>query len=261
MTGVDVEAVVLDAGILPTLIDDARAAVGRVAGKAPGRVLHARVTLDRAADPAVQRPAIAKAGLDVNGRLVRAHVAARTIQEAIDLLEARLRDQLEHLASQLHDRYKTPRTAAPGAWRHGTPPAHRPDFFPRAASERDLVRHRVFAPAPQTVDEALLDLDLLDADFHLFTEVTTGHDAVVQRCGPDGYGLSMAGGAAGHLPNPVRRLPAPAVMTVADARRELELAGMPFVFFVDAASGRGSVAYRRHDGHDGLIEAVPPRRT
>ena len=55
-----------------------------------GPVLFARVDLTMHADPARERPAFAKAELDVNGRVVRAHVAAATMFEAVDLLEARL---------------------------------------------------------------------------------------------------------------------------------------------------------------------------
>jgi ribosome-associated translation inhibitor RaiA len=77
----------------------AREKVAHVARLAPGPVLLARVRLARAADPGVERPAMAQATLDVDGRLVRAHAAARRMHEAVDLLEARLRDRLEHLAS------------------------------------------------------------------------------------------------------------------------------------------------------------------
>ncbi len=40
--------------------------------------------------------------------------------------------------------------------------------------------------APCTVDEAALEMDLLDYDFHLFTEKGTGSAGVVYRGGPDG---------------------------------------------------------------------------
>jgi ribosome-associated translation inhibitor RaiA len=61
-------------------------------------VLHARVRVIRHADPAVARPVVAQANLDVSGRLVRAQVEGATAQEAIDRLEARLRRQLGRIA-------------------------------------------------------------------------------------------------------------------------------------------------------------------
>jgi Sigma 54 modulation/S30EA ribosomal protein C terminus len=33
----------------------------------------------------------------------------------------------------------------------------------------------------------------------------------------------------------------------------LEASGQPFLFFVDAETGRGNVLYHRYDGHYGLI--------
>jgi ribosome-associated translation inhibitor RaiA len=58
-------------------------------------VLSARVVLSKAADPAVQRPAIAWAVVSVNGRIVRASGVGSTMREAIAQLVARLRIRLE----------------------------------------------------------------------------------------------------------------------------------------------------------------------
>jgi ribosome-associated translation inhibitor RaiA len=60
------------------------------------------------ADPAVERPAVAEATLEVNGHPLRAHAAADHLEEAVDLLEDRLRPQLEHLSSHLHTRQQRP---------------------------------------------------------------------------------------------------------------------------------------------------------
>lgn len=61
-------------------------------------VLSARVRLTQSADPAVERPAMAEANLDLNGRLLRARVVAPSMREAVDALNDRLRHQLERLA-------------------------------------------------------------------------------------------------------------------------------------------------------------------
>lgn len=62
----------------------------------------------------------------------------------------------------------------PHEWRHGAEPAHRPGHFPRPASERQVVRHKTFALTEEGVDEAAFDMEALDYDFHLFTDVETG---------------------------------------------------------------------------------------
>jgi ribosome-associated translation inhibitor RaiA len=74
--------------------------VARVAQRARGPILFAKVDLHDEANPSRSRPAEAKAVLDVNGSLVRAHLHAPTLHAAIDLLEDRLLHRLEHLSDR-----------------------------------------------------------------------------------------------------------------------------------------------------------------
>ena len=41
-----------------------------------------------------------------------------------------------------------------------------------------MIRHKSYAPGRLTPDEAAADAELLDYDFHLFTEKSTGQDSV-----------------------------------------------------------------------------------
>ena len=77
-------------------------------------ILSARVRLAVSADPAVERPATAQARLDLNGRLLRAHVAAPSMREAIDELNDRLREQLERLAPDWESKRGTAATRRAG---------------------------------------------------------------------------------------------------------------------------------------------------
>ncbi len=61
-------------------------------------VLHLRVTLTHKPDPAVAQAAVVEANLDLNGRLVRAHAARPSMQEAVDEVRDRLRDQVQRLS-------------------------------------------------------------------------------------------------------------------------------------------------------------------
>ena len=70
------------------------AKVRSVLGHVRRPVLSARVTLTMSADPAVARPAAAQATIDVNGRIVRAEAAGRTMRDAIELMADRLRARL-----------------------------------------------------------------------------------------------------------------------------------------------------------------------
>jgi ribosome-associated translation inhibitor RaiA len=252
----EVQVVMVGGSADPTVQAYARRKIGHLARLAPRPVLLARVRLGRMSGRAVNRHALAQATLDVNGRPVHAEVAAGELGEAVDLLEARLRARLEHLASHRRARHRQAGTAEPGRWRHGNLAGRRPAWSPRPAEERAVVRRRQPALTPVAVAEAALDLDLLGDDFSLFTETETGQDAVVWRQ-PDGaLGVAVAGErlpGLGGCGVPVRAAPAPPRLTVSEATRRLDLSGEPFVFFVDATTGRGSVAYRRNDGHYGLI--------
>jgi hypothetical protein len=237
---------VADKGLGEEVERHALEVVRGVARHASRPVLHGRVTLRVHADPAVERPAIAKAALDVGGRPVRAHVAAEQMVEAIDLLERRLRRNLEALEER--DRAHRPETGAepPGEWRHGSLPTARPDYFPRPPEERRLMRRKTFALAALAPAEAALELQLLDYDFHLFTNAETGEENVLHR-GEDGK-LELL------------QLASAPVLLPEDAIERLNLSGEPFVFFVDPQTRRGNVLYRRYDGHYGLIEPEPELR-
>lgn len=216
-------------------VDYARDKVTAVFRYAPEPVLFARVKLSMAANPAVGRPAMAQANLDVNGRLVRAQVAAETMFEAIDELHDRLQRRLGRISKQ---------------WEA------RPDYSPLPVEEREIVRRKSFTLASETPDEAAFDMETLDYEFLLFTDAETGQDSVIYHS-DGGYRLAQV------EPEPDRKDPVAVPLTisphpaprlsVSEATERLDTTGLPWVFFVDDSTGRGNVIYRRYDGNYGLI--------
>ena len=195
----------------------------------------------------------------MNGRIVRAQAAGPTARAAIGQMAARLEVRLGHRARNWEERRGTKPPAQPGEWRHQSIPARRPPYFPRPGDQREVIGRASYSTGPETPAEAVAELDLLDYDFHLFTERSTGQDSAIYRV-RGGYRLAMARpklGRLGPLPGSVTVSPLPAPrITVREAARRLEATGRPFTFFVDAGTGRGSVLYHRYDGHYGLL--VPP---
>lgn len=242
---------------LPAAAEYARRKIGELTRYASRPVLHARVRLTRHRDPAVQRPVVAQANLDVGGRLVRAQVQADTAREAVDLVAARLRRRLER-ATEHREARRGELAATADEWRHEPEPAHRPNYFPRQANQRRVIRRKSFTLAPCTVDEAAREMDLLDYDFHLFTEKGTGTAGVLYRGGPTGYRLALAAPALADqvrphtLPVTISRQPLPC-LTEEGAEDRLAMLGLPFLFFIHAAYGCAGVLYHRYDGHYGLI--------
>ncbi|OJZ72851.1 integrase [Mycobacterium paraffinicum] len=241
----------------PDVAEYSRRKIGELTRYASRPVLHARVRLTRHRDPAVQRPVVAQANLDVDGRPVRAQVQADTAREAVDLLAARLRGRLQRAA----DRWGTHRGEPPAGtedWRHEVEPAHQPNRLPRQANRRRVIRRKSFTLAPCTLDEAAREMELLDYDFHLFTEKGTGTAGVLYRGGPTGYRLALAAPGMAErvsrhtLPVTISQQPLPC-LTEEGAEDRLAMLGLPFLFFIHAAYGCASVLYHRYDGHYGLI--------
>lgn len=231
--------------------------IERLVPRASAKVLHARLKLQQEPNPALDRPAVAEMSVDVNGRVVRAHVAARQMSEAIDLLEDRLRRQLTNLNERFETQKKRGATHEPGEWRHGDLPSRRAERFARPADEREVVRRKTFAVEPITVDESAFDMEMLDHDFYLFTNADTGQDSMLVRLPGGAYELHSVKSAGGPIqPNAIE-----AIVEVAEPPRldedsaieRLNETDEPFLFYVDTATGRGNVAYLRYDGHYGLI--------
>jgi ribosomal subunit interface protein len=241
--------------------EHARAKITRLVGYARDPILWAQVRLSVNDRPGRDRPAEVEAIIDINGTPVRAHVAARDIDEAIDLVDDRLMRRLKRHEELVHrsgsDRHRTG-VADGHEWRHGDLPTQRPEWFDRSPDERQLVRKKTFALEPMTVDEAAFDLDMLGHDFYLFTELTTEVDAVIAY-DPDAHGLALQlpedtpGSPEGDAAAPVRRTPPAPRLTIDEAVERLDVGGERVVFFVNADLGRGNVVYHRYDGHYGVI--------
>jgi ribosome-associated translation inhibitor RaiA len=231
--------------------------IEHVAATVTAPVLFARVKLRHVDNPASPRPAHAEAMLDVNGRAVRAHSAATTFAEAIDDLADRL---TRRLRTQEHWSRAEGTSPASGEWRHSNQRSKPAAWFERAPDERVVVRHKAIADEPMSVDEAVFDMDILDYDFYLFTDLATGHDALVRRTTDGQVELAMLSGDAADGATSatlvVRSSVPPPTLTLGEARDWLEQSGGPTLFFADPNTGRGCVLYRRYDGHYGVV--APP---
>jgi len=213
-----------------------RVQLADLARVAPRPVLFARGELVHEDDPALERPAIAKATIGMNGRVVRAHVAAPDPTQAIRLVV----DRLQRLLRELRERDEAGRRAPRDVEPLGDLSAVRPERRSLPSADRELVRRKTFALERLTAAEAMTEMELLDHDFYLFTNSRTGAENVVYRRADGDIGLDE------HAP----------ALGVAEALEALDAVEAPFFFFVERESGRGAVVYHRYDGHNGLITAA-----
>jgi ribosome-associated translation inhibitor RaiA len=236
----------------------AQAKIATAAGHVRAPILQARARITVHQNPAVRRPVVAEANLDINGTPVRAQVDAPTAREAVDLLEARLRRRLDRLARYWQaKRSRTP--VESNQWRQAEQTSRLADIA-REPGERRIIRRKSFTIAPTTIDDAAFEMDTMDYDFHLFTEAGSGQDSVIYRAGPTGLRVAQVNPAPAQLnsfsaPASISPQPAP-LLSVDEAAEQLSLRGLPFLFYLDAEHARGCVLYRRYDGHYGLISPM-----
>jgi ribosomal subunit interface protein len=220
-------------------------------------VLSARVVLAQEANPRIERPARAEGEIDLNGPRIRAKVADLDPIAAVNNLAQRLERQLRNFVDRRTDQSRRPSERESGEWRHSSVATNRPDYFPRAPEEREIVRRKTFAIEPLTPAEAAEEMEFLDHDFYLFIDRETGADAVAYHrddgrlgvIGPTGIGWS---GESDGIVHEESRMSGPTRLE--DAVAEMDFLTHRFMYFTKAESGRGNVIYMRYDGHYGLIE-------
>jgi hypothetical protein len=141
-------------------------------------------------------------------------------------------------------------------WRHGDcRPAAGPPIRGRLPRRRSC--RKSYSVAEWRIDEAISDMETLDYDYHLFTELGSNQDRVVDGGGPTGYRLAQVelhpeAWAPHAVEVTVSEQPAPALSTD-EAIDRMAALDVPFVFFLDRERGRGALVYHRYDGHYGLI--------
>lgn len=242
--------------------DDARALAAEKVGALDRYVnasfLRARVVLTEEANPRIERSARAEGEVLLDGTMVRARVASYDMQTAVDRLAQRLERQLRSFVERRVSERDRGSSREPGEWRHGDAGDVRPEYFPRPAEEREVVRRKSIAVGAMDAVEAAAEMEMLDHDFYLYREVEPAVDAVVYHrddgrtgvIGPIGTGWS--GPDHNGIVREESRGPEPRDLD--DVVAEMNELNHRFLYFIDGESGRGRVIYLRYDGHYGLIE-------
>jgi putative sigma-54 modulation protein len=126
-------------------------------------------------NPRIEEREICEVTISGPGHVVRAKVAAADQFAAIDAAVAKLEHQLHKLKTRLVARHQGKLHTSAGA-------------TPRTAGDGDdlgdeprLVKLKRFAVKPMTVDEAILQMDLLGHSFFFFENADSGSASVVYR--------------------------------------------------------------------------------
>jgi putative sigma-54 modulation protein len=145
-------------------------------------VSRAEVELIHERNPSVSEPEVAEATLFINGAVLKAREASEDMYASID----RMSDKLERQVR----RYRGRQVAR---W-HGQLKGRSPEpesVVPENEEEIEakIVRTKQFQMKPMSAEEAVLQMELLDHDFFVFTSADTGEINVVYRRRDGNYGL------------------------------------------------------------------------
>lgn len=126
---------------------------------------------------------------------IRVSESAERIEPAIDAAASRVSRQLRKYKTKLVDRHKRDRGATARAGLAKMSIDELNDIRDKAKGDGDdgrLVREKHIETLAMSVDEAMIQCDLLGHDFYLFRDLNTDELRVVYRRQDGGYGLLVA---------------------------------------------------------------------
>jgi uncharacterized protein (DUF2267 family)/ribosome-associated translation inhibitor RaiA len=228
-------------------------------------ILSARLTLRHPETRQGRARWIADASVNVDGRLLAAHATGRSAIDAADAAVDRLRRQLRRVVGKEVARRNEPRVIDKALSELAHEVSYRPELDVKKPHERKIVHRRRVPDERTSTLDAIAEMLDADQEFRLFREEMTGEWLVVYRREDGRAGLIHPPWVPVHERHGdmvvVEPSPYSELLTLDQARAELERSGRRFVYFVDAEDGRPKVLYLRHDGDYGLVEPAVPRVT
>ena len=143
----------------------------------------AEVELVHARNRSVVDAEVAEATLFINGTVLKATEASEDMYASIDRMADKLERQVRRYRGRQIDRWQGQAKNAPPAPEEPIAPEE------EANLEARIVRTKQFQMKPMGAEEAVLQMDLLDHDFYVFTSAETGDINVVYRRRDGNYGL------------------------------------------------------------------------
>jgi putative sigma-54 modulation protein len=143
-------------------------------------VSRVEVELMHERNPSISEPEVAEATLFINGTVLKARDASKDMYASIDRMSDKLERQVQRYRARQIDRW------------HGRLKGHSPEPVVLEEEEEtgaNIVRTKQFQMKPMSAEEAVLQMELLDHDFFVFTSADTGDINVVYRRRDGNYGL------------------------------------------------------------------------
>jgi putative sigma-54 modulation protein len=152
---------------------------GRSVSRAEVELIHER-------NPSIPDPEVAEATLFINGTVLKAREASQDMYASIDRMSDKLERQVKRYRGRQIDRWHGQIKSSDAE------PAVEPEPFvveEEEEVEARIVRTKQFQMKPMSAQEAVLQMELLDHDFFVFTSAESGDINVVYRRRDGDYGL------------------------------------------------------------------------
>ena len=149
------------------------------------------VVLRQEKNPANPRPAVCEVTVLVKGHLARVEETEEDMYAAIDVAAAKVVRQLRKYKNRIIDK-RTRATEKIVDYVHEDARAETEldlDKLMNELADDEVVRTKEIDFAPMTVDEALIEIDLIGHDFYVFTDRDSNKVCVLYRRNDGGYGL------------------------------------------------------------------------
>lgn len=169
--------------VTPKIRDYAEEKIGRVGKILNHGLMDIEIELWTEKNPSIAANQVAEVTLFTKGPVIRAREAAGDMFAAIDMVSDKLERQVSRYKDRLVDRH-TKRASV------GEVPVM-PTTLPGEAEEPEpgVVKTKRVHLKPMTMDEAILQLELLGHDFFVFTSAEDDEVAVLYRRKDGDYGL------------------------------------------------------------------------
>ena len=145
----------------------------------------AEVELSHERNPSIPEPEVAEATLFINGSVLKAREASGDMYASIDRMSDKLERQVKRFRGRQIDRWQGQLKNQP----EGAAADPQPFVVEEEEVETRIVRTKQFQMKPMGAEEAVLQMELLDHDFYVFTSADTGDINVVYRRRDGDYGL------------------------------------------------------------------------
>jgi putative sigma-54 modulation protein len=176
--------------VTPAIRDYTEAKLGRAINHYEGLVKEADVHLSVARNPRVPQQT-AEVTVFANGLVIRAQERSENLYASIDMVAGKLSRQLRRYKDRLNDHHGPAAVEAEGEELSALESVLPDDLVGgrEPALPVPAVRRKYFSMPPMSLEQALHQLELIDHDFYVFREESSGGLQVVYRRNHGGFGV------------------------------------------------------------------------